>query len=230
MTFTPVHHEEIVETLVPGELLIKEAKRAARRRRIMMVSLLVVAVLLATIIGSLRSNGRVAPMTDNSTQGGNAAALPVCSNLTDVSAPRFSMGNQEWARNFALKNGTSGACQLNGFPTLKFISASGEVMPFHYEHSRALPFDMTTNPPTRVTVKPHATVYFEIANQSCQYHPVAASSRVEITPPGSSQTVSVSTKGVFLSREYLCPNAGAYSNVVEVTPIEATVRKLVGTS
>jgi hypothetical protein len=231
MTITPVHHEDSVETAVPGELLIKEARRAAHQRRMVMVSLLVaVAVLLAVIVGSLRSDGPVASKTDNSSPGVNAAALPVCARLTNVSAPRFSMGIQEWARNFALKNSASVACQLNGYPTLKFISTSGKVMPFHYVHSRALPFDMTTSTPARLVVKPHATVYFEIANQSCQYHPIAASGYVEITPPGSSQTVSVRTNGTFLSREYLCPNAGAYSNVVEVTPIEPSVKKLVGTS
>lgn len=231
MTFTPVHHEERVKTSVPEELLIKEARLAARRRRLAMVLLLVVvAVFLATIIGSLRSSGRVAAKTDNSSPGAAAAALPVCSSLTNVSAPRFSMGSQEWARNFALQNSATETCQLNGYPTLKFVSASGKVMGFHYEHSRALPFDMTTNSPARIIVKRGATVYFEIANQSCQFHPVATSSRVEITPPGSSQTISVRTIGTFLSREYLCPKAGAYSNLIEITPIEPTVKKLVGTS
>ena len=228
MTLAPVRTSEASAVCAPEELLIREARRVARRRRIIAtVLVLVVAILLSVALVAVRVSQPPARTGGGGTSNVSAAALPICNHLSNVLPPMISPTMQEAVEIFALRNVGPSSCQLDGYPTVKVISTTNTVMPFIYGHKLTGPFDVTTQSPKRVVVKPESNVYFIIASQTCVVPSVATSSRFEIVPPGSSQILSVKTVGA--GRLYQCPpGINSYANHLQITPIEPTAKNLEG--
>ena len=225
---TQIGSSEANADVVPGELLIREARGMARRRRMITTAFVfVAAILLSVALVAVRVSqlpartGRVSPSNVSS------AALPICNHLSNAVPPMISPSTQEAVEIFAMRNVGPSSCQLDGYPIVKVISTTNTVIPFIYGHKLTGPFDVTTQSPTRVIVKPESTVYFIIASQTCAVPPVATSSRFEIVPPGSSQVLGVKTVGA--GRLYQCPSGiNSYANHLQITPIESTAKKLEG--
>jgi hypothetical protein len=119
------------------------------------------------------------------------------------------------------------ACALSGYPVVTFLNAS-RVLGFSYQHTPPGPFNITTAPPHRVSLRPGASAYVEMAKEACMSSGTRATV-LQLRMPGTKGTLTLSLLAAEPGQWWgYCEAIGnqRVGDQIDTTPAEPSVRKL----
>ena len=147
-----------------------------------------------------------------------AAAVSACrpGQLSMHNGPLISEKTQQETRIFVVRNTSSRACGLDGYPVVTLFTAHGAVLGFSYrDHGDQM---LTSARPHLVMLAPGGNGYFAINKNACVLRSIATAWYLAAFPPN--QLIQLRS-----SLDY-CGQADPAGHVVDVSPFEKTVQAL----
>jgi hypothetical protein len=173
----------------------------------------------ATGASPARHVASAAVAAEDSARGGRPAgtsrARCAPSQLRLAIGPRASEATEQHTLILLLRNISAHGCTLEGYPAITLTSGSGAVLPFAYHHRGDQM--LTGDPPAPVRLAPGATAYAGLNKNACVTFSSASARRIQLTPPGSSQSLSV-TLPPYPSLDYCGPADPGHA--VDVIPVQ----------
>ena len=156
------------------------------------------------VVGQLRAIAEIAPQCS---PAGLHIAVGVLAPLT-----------QERGIFFTVRNTTSAACSVSGYPTITLADA-GTVLSFTDEHSGSAA--VTDRPPARVSLPPGGLGYFVVAGQECNTGSGPAPDQVRVSlPNGTNEEIAVAADpGVPIPS--VCTR---HASTLHVSPVVESIR------
>jgi hypothetical protein len=114
-----------------------------------------------------------------------------------------------------LTNIGTAPCVLDGYPTVTYLDAQGDTVPFTFQHGDQ---EVTSEPPESVVIKPGHAGYILVNKYRCDLGDVAEATILYLTP-GQAQALQVSSRYSFCG-------PGDPGSVVSVSPIEPDLDSL----
>jgi Domain of unknown function (DUF4232) len=98
----------------------------------------------------------------------------------------------------SLRNVSQQACSLDGYPTLLLLDGNGHALPTHVTDATSA-YLWNNLQPSVVVLAPRMSAHFnlewrEVDGSTGAFCPSAPSSSLQITPPGSSQSLTVAAR------------------------------------
>jgi len=163
--------------------------------------------------------------------GGSAtSASPVQQRTTTETSPLCSPDSlqiavgilapltQERGIFFTVRNTTSAACSISGYPTIA-LAAANEALPFTYERSGSE--SVTGQPPAKVQLSPGGLGYFVVAGRECNDGSGSAPDQARVSlPNGTSQEIAVAA-GPGVPIPSVCT---AHASTLHVSPLVDSIR------
>jgi hypothetical protein len=115
-----------------------------------------------------------------------------------------------------LTNIGTAPCVLDGYPTVTYLDAQGDTVPFTFQHGDQ---EVTSEPPESVVIKPGHAGYVLVNKYRCDLGDDGEATVLDLTPPGQAQSLQ-------LSSSYPFCGPGDPGSVVSVSPIEPDLDSL----
>jgi hypothetical protein len=157
------------------------------------------------------------PSTPTSVPGaalGSGEPQCLATNLRLAEGPFVSpqTGQSPWA--LTITNTGTVPCTLDGYPTVSYLDAQGEVVPFTFRHGDQ---EVTSQPPQSVVVIPGHAAYVLTNKYRCDIRQVSFAAVMDLVPPGQTQALHLSSFAPYCG-------PGDPGSVIAVSPIEPNLQ------
>ncbi len=133
--------------------------------------------------------------------------------------PLVSEATQQNTVILDFRNASAVTCDLRGYPGIALSDRVGAVLPFGYHDGGDQM--LTSRAPTLVVLAPGAVAYAGVNKNTCVMYASRSAVGGEVTPPGGSQPLAFELPHYRILG--YC-RAGDPGHVVDVTPVEPTMR------
>ncbi len=158
--------------------------------------------------------------TRATTQGTDGPQHCQTADLQLATGDQVSEPTGQHSLSLRLVSHAASACVLLGYPAVAILNASGVALPFAVSHSGD---QVVTNAaPQAVTLGPGATAYVTINKYRCDSGDLELAARVQLTPPGSASSLTLTLPAQGAVFGYCGP--GDPGSTVAVSPVEPTMR------
>jgi hypothetical protein len=122
-----------------------------------------------------------------------------------------------------LQNQSTATCVMYGYPGVTFRDASGTALVFDYQHGGGQV--VTRQPPRNVTLTPGGRAYVIVAKTSCTVGAGVRATTLDVVAPDGEPLAVIALPPYPLFDE--CSQPGGPGHVVNVSPIEPSIRETV---
>ncbi len=149
----------------------------------------------------------------------SATTAPTCptSQIRAGDGPRLGGALGERAMTVALVNLGPGICMLEGYPRVRFVTATGTTLDFSQVTQSQY---LKRIAPRRVLLEVGAIAYVEIAKYRCDLGYLETASHLQLTLPGAGEGTALMVPG---GLAYCKGGATDPGNVIAITPVESSL-------